>query len=220
MKWFKHETDALGNLKLQSVITKLGAEAYGYYWACLELVGLQGTNFRLGAEKDWKVLLKKFLEIDLPKQETYLEFFAEKKLIDKKSLDKGDLYIPKLRERADDYTKRVRRVSEQSSDNVPLEENRREQKRTEEPFDSTSYILKMLSDKQRHIKIIGTYWQFKGYEFETIEAARASIKRDLKPARDLVGYGDEKILRTMEHLKAKAEYKWTLETVHKFIDEF
>lgn len=132
MKWFKHETDAHKNLKHQAVIEKFGLEAYGYYWACDELVGDQGVNYRIKSEKDWKIFFKKFLNIEIDKQNKFLEFFSDKGLIDKKAFKKGDLYIPKLAERADEYTKRVRRVSEQDTDNVPLEEKRRDKKRIEE----------------------------------------------------------------------------------------
>lgn len=132
MKWFKHDTDAHTSLKLQAVIEKFGLEAYGYYWVCDELVGKEGENFKLKPEKNWKIYMRKFVGIEIEKQEIFLEFFAEINLIDKKALKLGSLFIPKLGERADEYTKRVRRVSEQDTDNVPLEEKRIDKKRKEE----------------------------------------------------------------------------------------
>lgn len=132
MKWFKHETDSHTNLKLQSLVDKFGLEAVGYYWSCVELVGLQGKNFELKVEKDWKLYLKKFLGIEEKKQDAILEFMSNKKLIDKKALKKGNLYIPKLAERCDEYTDKVRRISRQGRDNVGLEEKRRDKKRIEE----------------------------------------------------------------------------------------
>jgi hypothetical protein len=132
MKWFKHETNAHTNLKLQSVINKFGIEAYGYYWACVELVGLQGENFRIRAKKDWKIYLKKNLEIELVRQDAFLEEFANKGLIDKRAINKGDLFIPKLAERSDEYTNKLRRKSGQTPDNVLLEENRVEENKLEQ----------------------------------------------------------------------------------------
>lgn len=132
MKWFKHETDAHTNLKLQSVVENFGdkgVEALGYFWSLLEIVGHQGENFRLKREKNWKNQLKKFLGMDTTQQETYLKFFAKKNLIDKKALRIGDLYIPKLEERQDEYTEKLRRKSRQSPDNVPLEQKRTEENR-------------------------------------------------------------------------------------------
>lgn len=133
MKWFKHETDAHMNLKLQAVIEKFGVAAYGYYWACVELVANQGTNFCLGREKQWEKHLEKCLNVQISIQKEYLVFFAKQKLIDSKSLRKGQLYMPKLEDRQDEYTeKKKRKVSGQSPDSVPLEEIRTEQKREEE----------------------------------------------------------------------------------------
>lgn len=120
MKWFRHETAAHTNLKLQNVIEVFGMEGYGYFWACLEIIGLQGENFRLKSEKNWKIYLKKQTNIPIEKQETLLSFFSENNLIDKKALIKGDLSFPKMGEYSDNYTKKVRRVSVQGTDNVAL----------------------------------------------------------------------------------------------------
>jgi len=38
MKWFKHDTDANRNPKLEKVIMKYGADGYALYWLCLELI--------------------------------------------------------------------------------------------------------------------------------------------------------------------------------------
>jgi hypothetical protein len=132
MKWFKHETDAHTNLKLQTVIDTYGLEAFGYYWICVELVALQSENFKLKAEKNWKNYLKKLSGLTQEQQEPYLQLFAETKLIDKKALKKGTLSIPKLAERCDEYTEKKLRKSRQYPDNVLLEEKRKEENRTEE----------------------------------------------------------------------------------------
>ena len=132
MKWFKHDTNAHTNLKLQKVFDNLGVEAYGYYWVCVELVGLQGENFVIKSEKSWKKYIHKMTGLDTPTQEKYLKAFSDEGLIDKKAYKQGHLYIPKFGERADDYTKRVRRVSEQSTNNVHLEEKRTDKNRIEQ----------------------------------------------------------------------------------------
>ncbi|MDY7839698.1 DUF4373 domain-containing protein [Aeromonas caviae] len=38
MKWFKHDTDANQDAKLQNVLLDYGLEGYGLYWYCLELI--------------------------------------------------------------------------------------------------------------------------------------------------------------------------------------
>jgi len=80
-------------------------------------------------------------------------------------------------------------------------------------------IKNLLDDKQKHIKIIGLYARAKGIEFNNKEQQSSFIKRNLRPAIDLVGYNINKIIDTLKYLKENADYKWTLETVGKFIDE-
>lgn len=38
MKWFKHESRASGDAKLQKVMMKYGFEGYGLYWYCIESI--------------------------------------------------------------------------------------------------------------------------------------------------------------------------------------
>ena len=38
MKWFKHDTDANTDNRLQNVLLDYGLEGYGLYWYCLELI--------------------------------------------------------------------------------------------------------------------------------------------------------------------------------------
>ena len=153
MKWFKHESDAHLNIKLQRVIESLGLAGYGYYWACVELVASQGNDdFSITKEKNWQFFLQKMLNIPLETQKEYLLMFARHNLIDKEALKKGILYIPKLEERCDEYTEKVRRKSGQGRDNVGLEEKRRDKNREEEskssPESSFEYLLAIPEDDQ------------------------------------------------------------------------
>ena len=78
----------------------------------------------------------------------------------------------------------------------------------------------MTKDKQKHIQIIALYWQIKGFNFENKEQYQAALKRELRPARQLVGYSMDQIQRTMEILK-NTDYltRFTLETVGKYITD-
>jgi len=142
MKWLKHHTNARNNLDLKAILREFGTEGYGFYWICLELVGEQSENFRIKAKKNWKNELQDVSRIDQEKIETLLKKFAETGLIDKKALSRGDLYIPKMARYADEYTAKLRRVSGQPPDNIPLEEKRRDKKRREEkrPEASVSFL--------------------------------------------------------------------------------
>jgi hypothetical protein len=91
------------------------------------------------------------------------------------------------------------------------------------PFDSKTYIQTLKTDNQEQIRIIGDYWEFKEFDFPNLKTAQNSIKRDLRPAVALVGYPQEKRIKTMSYLETlkrnKKLNKWTLETVGKYINE-
>ena len=86
-------------------------------------------------------------------------------------------------------------------------------------FSFKDYLDGMLKDKQRHIQVIGLYWQFKCYKLENKEQAQSALKRDLRAARELIGYSNERIRETMEWLNDKTDFGWKLETVNKYINE-
>lgn len=121
MKWFQHYSDSHGNLKFRPLLKKYGLEGYGLAWVCRELVAKEGKNHRLRAEKDWKGALKEITGLPLDRIEVQLAYQAELDLIDRKALESGDLYIPKLKEYSDDYTKKIRRMSVHSTDDVRLD---------------------------------------------------------------------------------------------------
>lgn len=154
MKWFKHESDAHTNMKLQALIDKLGVAGYGYYWACVELVANQGGDtFRVTKDKHWEQHLKKMLSMEPSEQKKFLIVLANHNLIDLKALKNGDLYIPKLEERCDEYTEKkkrnnkVGRVSGQGRDNVGLEEKRRDKNRREENITASPSYLSKIPEK-------------------------------------------------------------------------
>jgi len=84
------------------------------------------------------------------------------------------------------------------------------------PQDFYSILLK---DKQKHIRIIGLFVKKKNIIIENSDQCQSLIKRNLRPAKDLVGYDEKRIEEVIGHLNNNADYKWTLETVGKFIDE-
>lgn len=186
MKWFKHETDAHTNLKLQNVIDTFGLEAYGYYWMCVELVALQSENFHLNSEKNWKNYLKKLSGLLSEQQDLYLQLFAEINLIDKKSLIKGTLSIPKLAERCDEYTDKLRRKSRHTRDNVGLEEKRRDKKRREEskPENSISFLSEIptqdLTDLSEKYKIDPSGIKSKAYDLKLYCEQKGKVYKNYK----------------------------------------
>lgn len=131
MKWIKHFSNAHNNLKFEEIIDKFGWEGYAYYWVLLELVAEQGSNFRLPPGKCWKIRGKKLFKLSNEKFDDYLNLLAQKRLISKKALSNGTLYIPKMQEYADEYTRKLLTNSGVTPDKLPLEENRIEENRIE-----------------------------------------------------------------------------------------
>ncbi len=80
-------------------------------------------------------------------------------------------------------------------------------------------LNEMLLANRRDVHIIALYYIHKKFRFENKDQLNAAIKRDVRAAGMLVGYKDERIAEIMEWLDKNADYKWTLETIHKFINE-
>ena len=81
MKWFKHDSDANRDEKLQNVLLDYGLEGYGLYWYCLELITYDVDQHNLtfdlrhdariiarnvgSTEKRIEEMMKYFIEIGL-----------------------------------------------------------------------------------------------------------------------------------------------------------
>lgn len=80
-------------------------------------------------------------------------------------------------------------------------------------------VPELLKDKQKHIQIIGLYARAKKIEHDTIAQQQSFIKRNLRASKDLASYDVQKIASTMHWLINNVDFKWTLESVGKYIDE-
>jgi len=101
----------------------------------------------------------------------------------------------------------------------PYKKNNIAKQVLQEEFSFKDLIEKMKTDKNIHIRIIELYWRFKGWEFSNKEQYSAALKRELRASRNLSGYEFNRIEEVMYWLTDNTEIKWTLETVHKYIDE-
>jgi hypothetical protein len=79
-------------------------------------------------------------------------------------------------------------------------------------------LLKLKNGKRKDHKIIALYWKKKNWVFENKEQFNPALVRELKPAKDLIGYTGEQIAQAI--LYCQKEYKvWTLESVGKRIKD-
>ena len=62
MKWFKHDSNALHDAKIEKLIMKFGIEGYGLYFACIEIIAseLTSDNITFELEHDAEILAYKF----------------------------------------------------------------------------------------------------------------------------------------------------------------
>lgn len=87
------------------------------------------------------------------------------------------------------------------------------------PFSFKDKLSEMFNSSDRRMPIIAYYWTIKDIKFDNKEQYSSALKRELRPAGDLRGYTNERIKEVCEWLKSNADFKWTLESVHKFIDD-
>lgn len=148
MKWFKHDTDANMDAKLQEVLLDYGLEGYGLYWYCIELiagkVGAENLTFSLehdariiarntgGTTQKITEMMTRFVEVGLFEDKDGLVTCMRLA----KRLDKSMTSNPDMRAAIEGIRNNHDLVMTQSAKPMQeenrLEENRLEEKRTEE----------------------------------------------------------------------------------------
>jgi len=157
MKWFKHDTDANMDAKLQEVMLDYGLEGYGLYWYCIELIAqrVSGNNLTFELEHDCRIIARNTGSTP-QKVEQMMKSFIKLGLLD---VDNGHVFCLKLASRCDDFTaKAVRRngiksvinqsvgVSPSLSDFVPLEEEEEVRKRSKK-IDKNKDLYQLIVDE-------------------------------------------------------------------------
>jgi len=197
---------AAEDMKHQLLIDKYGFEGYGLYWFYCELVGREGIKFRLSSGKNWKIIAQKKSGRDEAWIDKVSAYMGQLGLISGKALKQGTLHIPKLKRYCDEYTKKVKRISGQYTDIVREGEIVIDRNRLNTTF-------------KKDIKVIILYAINKELTRFSKEQYSSFIKRNIRAATLLKGYDVKRIDQTMKWLKKNADFKWTLETVGKYIDE-
>lgn len=144
MKWFKHDSDASNDSKLKKLRLKYGAQGYGIYWYCLELIArnVEKHNLTFELEHDAELIADDFkLSTDLVQH--IMTYMVELGLFENST---GVITCLKMATRTDEYTQQLIRSLKSSPDTLPIlsldthdkvrgirrEEKRTEQNRTEE----------------------------------------------------------------------------------------
>lgn len=102
MKWFKHDTTALHDAKIEKLVMKYGIEGYGVYFACIEMIAhdISKHNLTFELEHDAEILAHKF-KIDTIKLEEIMLYCIHLGLFGQSEVN-GRVTCLKLATRIDD----------------------------------------------------------------------------------------------------------------------
>jgi hypothetical protein len=138
MKWFKHDSDAGNDAKLRKLRIKYGAQGYGIYWYCLELIArnVEKHNLTFELEHDAELIADDFkLSGELVQE--MMTYMVNLGLFEN---TQGVITCLKMSSRTDEYTAKLLSKMKSCPDNVPTksiesptkselkEEKRREEK--------------------------------------------------------------------------------------------
>jgi hypothetical protein len=141
MKWFKHDSDAGNDAKLRKLRIKYGAQGYGIYWYCLELIArnVEKHNLTFELEHDAELIADDF-KLSGEFVQEMMTYMVNLGLFEN---TRGVVTCLKMSNRTDEYTqqlirdinrsaKNVPRVSLETSDTLTIISEVKEEKRREE----------------------------------------------------------------------------------------
>ena len=125
MKWFKHLVDSGDDPDIDDAISVFGPDGYYVYFRTLEIMSREFDPRRPGKNTFSVIYFRKKFRISWRKVRTILGFYQEKKriffrLFHDKRLEQIELNCPKLKELADEYTrKQIASLSGHTPDSHP-----------------------------------------------------------------------------------------------------
>lgn len=139
MLWFKHDSDAGNDAKLRKLRIKYGAQGYGIFWYCLELIArnVDKNNLTFELEHD-AVLIADDFKLSSELVQEMMSYMVDLGLFENTN---GIITCLKMSTRTDEYTQKLINKNKKCPDNVPTisvqkprisvlkEEKRKEEKR-------------------------------------------------------------------------------------------
>ena len=241
MLYFQHDINAAFDDKILQLRAQFGHEGYAYFWYCIESMakndGLLMASLIAGLSVGYGIdeaKLTKFLEHCIalglftktegaiigyrsPRLDKHLTSYKARSLHGKKGAkvrwknEHSPAIAPPLPEQCPPQCKDKIREDKIREDILPAVAG--------DDYSFNKQTKKMFDDTDKRMPIIAYYWSIKGFAFPTRESYSAALRRELRAVGAIVGYERDRIKKTCEWLQANADFKWTLETVHKFIDE-
>ena len=161
MKWFKHDSDASNDAKLKKLRLKYGAQGYGIYWYCLELIArnVEKHNLTFELEHDAELIADDF-KLSPEIVQHIMTYMVELGLFENTD---GIITCLKMATRTDEYTQQIIRennklsISRETPESVHrisevLEEKRREKIYIPKDF-SVSKRVQKWADKNGYIHL-------------------------------------------------------------------
>lgn len=105
MKWFKHDSNATGDAKLEKLMARYGLEGYGLYFYCLELVArnVDKHNLTFELEHDAEVISRR-VGLHFEVVQDMMRYMVELRLFEDNN---GSITCLKMATRTDEYTQKL-----------------------------------------------------------------------------------------------------------------
>lgn len=143
MKWFKHDSNAGSDAKLRKLRLKYGAQGYGIYWYCLELIArnVEKHNLTFELEHDADLIADDFkLSGELVQE--MMTYMVNLGLFENtngiitclKMASRTDEYTQQLIRDANKTTEKLPRVSLETTESIPRISEVKEEKRIEDKY--------------------------------------------------------------------------------------
>jgi len=234
--WFKHDYNARNDEKLVNLSMNEGLEGLAIYWCLIEMLyennGSLDNNceriaFALHSQKD-KInkIINGYSLFKINKKQNII--FCDRVLSQLKEIDnisKKARIGAKIKWNKY-YANAKRSQCDRNATAMQIEKRREEKKEKIEKIEKNlqatpaeEIIPDLLNDKQKYIQIIGLWARAKKINFTGKAHQQSFIRRNLRAAQNLVPYDINRIMETMAYLIKNADFKSTLESVGKFIDE-
>lgn len=186
MKWFKHDSDASNDAKLKKLRIKYGAQGYGIYWYCLELISrnVEKHNLTFELEHDAELIADDFkLSSDLVQH--IMTFMVEIGLFENTN---GIITCLKMATRTDEYTQKLINSISKKELNVPTLSGESTTKSVliEENITEQIIIDKKRTDKNTYTEDFTIFWS--AYPNKVGKDAAYKSWNKAKPRLDNVMY--------------------------------
>ena len=192
MKWFKHDSDASNDAKLKKLRLKYGAQGYGIYWYCLELIArnVEKHNLTFELEHDAELIADDFkLSNDLVQH--IMTYMVNLELFENVN---GVVSCLKMASRTDEYTQKLIQSNKKYEDSIGIVSGQNpkmsvliEEKRIEE-----IRLEENITDKKKPLltKVLDTYFEDFWYFYPKKVGKDAAIKAWNKVKPDILLVSD------------------------------